>query len=57
MSILSCFSAETYSQTTKLTLNENNSTLLNILRSIEEQSEFKFFYNEKWMSTDLFLLR
>ncbi|MEK7718796.1 MAG: SusC/RagA family TonB-linked outer membrane protein, partial [Bacteroidota bacterium] len=47
MSILSCFSAETYSQTTKLTLNENNSTLLNILRSIEEQSEFKFFYNEK----------
>jgi TonB-linked SusC/RagA family outer membrane protein len=47
MSILSCLSAETYSQTTKLTLNENNSNLLNLLRSIEEQSEFKFFYNEK----------
>jgi TonB-linked SusC/RagA family outer membrane protein len=46
VSILGCFSAETYSQTTKLTLAENNSTLLNVLRAIEAQSEFKFFYNE-----------
>lgn len=46
-SILSCLSAETYSQTTKLTIAENNSTLLNVLRTIEAQSEFKFFYNEK----------
>jgi TonB-linked SusC/RagA family outer membrane protein len=47
MSILSSLSAETYSQTTKLTVTENNSTLMNVLRAIEEQSEFKFFYNEK----------
>src|SRR5674476_163751 len=47
VSILSCFSAETYSQNTKLTITENNSTLLNVLRTIEAQSEFKFFYNEK----------
>ena len=47
VSILSCLSAETYSQTTKMTLAENNSTLLNVLRAIEGQSEFKFFYNEK----------
>ena len=47
VSILSCFSAESYSETTKLTLTENNSTLLNVLREIERQSEFKFFYNEK----------
>ena len=46
-SILSCLSAETYSQTTKLTITENNATLLNVLRAIEDQSEFKFFYNEK----------
>ncbi len=46
-SILSCLSAETYSQTKKLTLVENNSTLLNVLRAIEDQSEFRFFYNEK----------
>ncbi|HZK92890.1 MAG TPA: SusC/RagA family TonB-linked outer membrane protein [Prolixibacteraceae bacterium] len=47
VSILSCFSAETYSQNTKLTIAENNSTLLNVLKAIEAQSEFKFFYNEK----------
>ena len=47
VSILSCFSAETYSQNTKLTIAENNSTLLNVLKVIEAQSEFKFFYNEK----------
>ncbi len=47
LSILSSFAAQTYSQTTKLTLAENNSTLLNVLRAIEGQSEFKFFYNEK----------
>jgi len=46
-SILSCLSAETYSQTTKLTIVSSNSTLLNVIRAIEEQSEFKFFYNEK----------
>lgn len=46
-SILSCLSAETYSQTAKLTITETNSTLMNILRAIEEQSEFKFFFNEK----------
>ena len=46
VSILSSFSAETYSQTTKLTINQNNSTLLNVLKAIEGQSEFKFFYNE-----------
>ena len=30
-----------------MTITENNSTLLNVLRTIEAQSEFKFFYNEK----------
>jgi len=47
VSILSCFSAETYSQNTKLTIAEKNSTLLNVLKAIEAQSEFKFFYNGK----------
>jgi TonB-dependent starch-binding outer membrane protein SusC len=45
--VLSCFSAETYSQITKLNVVENNSTLLNVIRTIESQSEFNFFYNEK----------
>jgi len=47
VSILSCLSAETYWQNTKLTITENNTTLLNVLRALEGQSEFKFFYNEK----------
>ena len=47
ISILSGLSAESYSQSTRLNLTENNSTLLNVLRAIEEKSEFKFFYNEK----------
>jgi len=47
ISILSCYSAESHSQVTKLTMVENNSTLLDIIRSIENQSEFRFFYNEK----------
>lgn len=46
ISILSCWSAETYSQTMKLNITENNSTLLNLMKAIEAQSEFKFFYNE-----------
>ena len=47
VSILSSFAGESYSQTTKLTINENSATLLDIIRAIEGQSEFKFFYNEK----------
>jgi len=46
-SMLSCLSAETYSQTTKLSIAENSTTLMSVMRAIEEQSEFKFFYNEK----------
>ncbi len=47
ISMLSGLSAESYSQSTRLNLTQNNSTLLNVLRAIEEKSEFKFFYNEK----------
>ena len=47
LTILSCFSAESYSQSTRLTLNMNNTTLLNVIQTIEAESEFKFFYNEK----------
>ena len=46
ISIFSCFASKSYSQSTKLTIAENNSTLLTLLRAIEGQSEFKFFYNE-----------
>ncbi|WP_455638272.1 TonB-dependent receptor [Parabacteroides sp.] len=37
--------ASTYSQTTKLTVSVKNETLENVLKQIERQSEFLFFYN------------
>ncbi len=41
------FSATSYSQNTKLTLNLNNATVKEVIKAIEDQSEFLFFYQEK----------
>jgi TonB-linked SusC/RagA family outer membrane protein len=41
------FSATSYSQNTKLTLDLNNATVKEVLKTIEDQSEFLFFYQEK----------
>jgi TonB-linked SusC/RagA family outer membrane protein len=41
------FSATSYSQSTKLTLDLNNTTVKEVLKAIEDQSEFLFFYQEK----------
>ncbi len=41
------FSATSYSQSTKLTLNLNNATVKEVIKAIENQSEFLFFYQEK----------
>ena len=41
------FSATSYSQSTKLTLNLNNATVKEVIKAIEDQSEFLFFYQEK----------
>jgi len=37
--------AETYSQTTRLTLNLEKSSLVDVLNEIEQQSEYYFYYN------------
>lgn len=42
---LSQMVASTYAQTTKLTVSAKNETLENVLKQIEKQSEFLFFYN------------
>lgn len=42
---LSQIAAATYAQTTKLSISANNETLENVLKQIEKQSEFLFFYN------------
>jgi len=44
---LSVFAGKTYSQTKKLNLEMPNSTVKEVLQSIEEQSEFYFMYSEK----------
>ncbi|OFX62070.1 MAG: SusC/RagA family TonB-linked outer membrane protein [Bacteroidetes bacterium GWB2_41_8] len=46
-SFLGAFASESYSQTTKLTLELKNSTVRNALGAIENQSEFFFLYSEK----------
>lgn len=45
VTVLGSLAADSYSQTTKLTLEINNSTVKEILNEIEAQSEFRFFYS------------
>ena len=41
------FSANSYSQSTKLTMDLNNVTVKEVIKAIEDQSEFLFFYQQK----------
>ena len=50
VSMFSAFATETYSQSTKLSLSLNDVTIGDVLRNIEDQSEFRFFYTEKLTS-------
>ncbi len=45
-------SASVYSQTTKLSLNSVNKTVKEVFQEIEDQSEYRFFYNEKFMDLE-----
>ena len=44
---LIAMSASTYSQNTKLNLSAKNSSLIDIFRQIEDQSEFYFYFNKE----------
>lgn len=44
--------ANTYSQTTSLSVEAKNQTIQTVLDHIESQSEFKFFYNTKQVNTN-----
>lgn len=46
-SVAHVFATSTYSQSTELDINMSNRTLREVLRNIEEQSEFYFMYSEK----------
>ncbi len=45
ITVLGSFAADSYAQTTRLTLDAENATIKSILAKIEGQSEFKFFYS------------
>jgi len=44
--VVCCLSASTYAQNYKVTINKQNSSILDILKEIEEVSEFTFFFND-----------
>ncbi|MDD4109567.1 MAG: SusC/RagA family TonB-linked outer membrane protein, partial [Prolixibacteraceae bacterium] len=47
LSVISVFASKSYSQTTVLSLDMKNSTVKEVLRNLEKQSEFVFMYSEK----------
>ena len=47
LSFLGAIASESYSQTTKLSLDLKNATVKDVLLAIENQSEFFFLYSEK----------
>jgi TonB-linked SusC/RagA family outer membrane protein len=49
--VLFNISAETYAQSTRINLEMTNSTVKEVLKGIEEKSEFTFFYNDKVVNT------
>ncbi len=46
LAVFSVAASESYSQSTKLSLDLRNVSINNVLREIEDQSEFRFFYSE-----------
>lgn len=45
MAVLSGYAVDTYSQSARLTLKMENTTIREVLKAIEDQSEFRFFYS------------
>ena len=52
ISAISVFANKSYSQSKVLNLNIKNSTVKEVLRNIENQSEFYFMYSEKFVDVN-----
>lgn len=52
LSVASAFASTTYSQSTALTLQLNNTPIEDVLNRIEEQTEFRFLYNKKMVDVE-----
>ena len=50
--VFQVFAANNYAQSQKLTLSMENTTIADALQAIEDQSEFKFFYNNQLIDVD-----
>lgn len=46
LGVACCISASTYAQNYKVSINKQNSSIIEILREIEKSSEFTFFFND-----------
>lgn len=47
LTVLSVTASETYSQNARISLSMSNVTIEDVMRSIEDKSEYRFFYTEK----------
>jgi len=45
LSVFSVFATESYSQSTKLSISVRNESIENVLKRIEDESEYRFFYS------------
>ncbi len=52
MSVSMLFAADSYAQSTSLTMRVTDKSITDVLESIEHQTEFKFFYNSKLVNTN-----
>jgi len=52
MGLMSLSAASTYSQNTKISLNIENATLIDVFKQIEAQSEFVFIYKNETINLD-----
>lgn len=52
MSVSMLFAAGTYAQSTSLTMKVIDKSITDVLETIENQTEFKFFYNSKLVNTN-----
>ena len=46
LSSICCMASSTYAQNFKISINKTNSSIINILKELEEKSEFTFFFND-----------
>ena len=47
LGVACCISAYTYAQNYKVSINKKNSSIIEILKDIEKNSEFSFFFNDR----------